>query len=168
MADTSGLMAALDFTQPGHGVAGEAITTAGLLILSPLLLAELDHVATREFGREAALSAVDDLRRRLSRGRVVMPETTKDHPSSVQSVRARYDALDLDLAAPMNVALAAGHETDAILTSTGAISEQYVPWAGTGHFRVLPDGLPIRRERPGAEVLSNRHDLGGHRCCGVC
>jgi hypothetical protein len=59
--------------------------TADLLILSPLLLAELDHVATRELGRGAALSAVDDLRCRLRRGRVVVPETTQDHLRSAPS-----------------------------------------------------------------------------------
>lgn len=52
---------------------------AGLLVMSPLLLAELDHVAARELGREAVLSEVDDLRRWMSRGRVVMPEITEDH-----------------------------------------------------------------------------------------
>jgi hypothetical protein len=30
---------------------------AGLLVMSPPLLSEIDHVATRELGREAALSA---------------------------------------------------------------------------------------------------------------
>jgi hypothetical protein len=40
---------------------------AGLLVMSSLLLAELDHVATRELGSEAAVGAVDELRRRMSR-----------------------------------------------------------------------------------------------------
>jgi hypothetical protein len=35
---------------------------AGLLVMSPPLLSEIDHVATRELGREAALSAVDNIR----------------------------------------------------------------------------------------------------------
>ena len=33
--------------------------------MSPLLLSEIDHVATRELGREAVLSAVDDIRRKV-------------------------------------------------------------------------------------------------------
>lgn len=74
IADTSGHLAALDSAHPEHRAANEAIMAAGLLVMSPLLLAELDHVATRELGREAALGAVDDLRRWMSRGRVVMPE----------------------------------------------------------------------------------------------
>lgn len=35
----------------------------GLLVMPPLLLVELDHVVTRDLGREAAVSAVGDLRR---------------------------------------------------------------------------------------------------------
>jgi hypothetical protein len=65
---------------------------AGLLVMSPLLLAELDHVATRELGRDAALSAVDDLRRWMSRGRVVMRRsrrTTWAPPSLSVSATAR-------------------------------------------------------------------------------
>jgi len=77
IADTSGLLAALDSTHPEHVAAYEAIMAAGLLVMSPLLLAELDHVAMRELGRDAAVSAVDDLRRWMSRGRVVMPEITE-------------------------------------------------------------------------------------------
>ncbi|MBV1936873.1 PIN domain-containing protein [Streptomyces sp. BV286] len=89
---------------------------AGLLVMSPLLLAELDHVATRELGRAAAVSAIDDLRRWMSRGRIVLPEITQDHLGAAQSVRARYGALDLDLADAVNVALAADYDTDATLT----------------------------------------------------
>jgi predicted nucleic acid-binding protein len=87
IADTSGLMAALDSTHPEHGAANEAIMSAGLLVMSPLLPAELDHVATRALVREAAVSAVDDLRRWMGRGRVVMPEITEDHLGAAESVR---------------------------------------------------------------------------------
>ncbi|GAA2290976.1 PIN domain-containing protein [Streptomyces violaceusniger] len=59
IADTSGLPAALDSTHPEHDAAQEAIMAAGLIVMSPLLLAELDHVANRELGREAAVSAID-------------------------------------------------------------------------------------------------------------
>ncbi|WST76814.1 VapC toxin family PIN domain ribonuclease [Streptomyces sp. NBC_01136] len=101
IADTSGLLAALNSTHPEHRAANEAIVAAGLLIMSPLLLAEpdhVDHVATRELGRDAADSAVDDLCRWMSRGRVVLPDITEDHLGAAQPVRVRFHALDLDLA----------------------------------------------------------------------
>ncbi|AZS86020.1 PIN domain-containing protein [Streptomyces griseoviridis] len=143
IADPSGLLAALDSTHPEHGGANEAIMAAGLLIMSPLLLAELDHVATRGLGREAAVSAVDDLRRWVGRGRVVLPEITEDHLGAAQSVRARYRALDLDLADALNVALAADYDTDAILTLDRRDFRAVRPLGRHKTFRVLPDDLPL-------------------------
>ncbi|MGI5436722.1 PIN domain-containing protein [Streptomyces shenzhenensis] len=143
IADTSGLLAALDSTHPDHGAANEAIMAAGLLITSPLLLAELDHVTTRELGREAALSAVDDIRRWMRRGRVVVPEVTEDHLSAAQTIRVRYRALDLDLADAVNVALAADYDTDAILTLDRRDFRAVCPLSRHKSFRVLPDDLPL-------------------------
>lgn len=143
IADTSGLLAALDSAHPEHRAANEAIMAAGLLVMSPLLLAELDHVVTRELGRTAALGAVDDLRRWMSRGRVVMPEITEDHLGAAQSVRVRYRALDLDLADAVNVALAADYDTDAILTLDRRDFRAVRPLGHHKVFRVLPDDLPL-------------------------
>ncbi|MER5257605.1 PIN domain-containing protein [Streptomyces sp. NPDC002855] len=143
VADTSGLLAALDSTHPEHGAANEAILAAGLLIMSPLLLAELDHVATRELGREAAFSAVDDIRHWMRRGRVVAPEITEDHLYAAQSVRTRYKSLDLDLADAVNVALAADYDTDAILTLDRRDFRAVRPLGRHKAFRVLPDDLPL-------------------------
>ncbi|MBT2442159.1 PIN domain-containing protein [Streptomyces sp. ISL-36] len=143
VADTSGLIAALDSTHPEHHAANEAIMAAGLLIMSPLLLAELDHVATRELGREAAVSAVDDIRRWMRRGRVSVPEITEDHLGAAQSVRARYAALGLDLADAVNVALAADYDTDAVLTLDRRHFRAVHTLGRHKVFRVLPDDLPL-------------------------
>jgi predicted nucleic acid-binding protein len=116
IADTPGLLAALDSTHLEHHASNEAIMAAGLLVMSPLLLAGIDHVATREIGCDAALSAVDDIRHSMRRGRIVLPEITEDHLGVAQSVRARYRDPDLDLADAANVALAAEYDTDAVLT----------------------------------------------------
>ncbi|GAB2880817.1 PIN domain-containing protein [Streptomyces mayteni] len=143
VADTSGLLAALDAAHPEHGGANEALTAAGLLVMSPLLLAELDHVATRELGRAAALSAVDDIRRWMGRGRVVVPEITEHHLAAAQSIRGRYRALDLDLADAVNVALAADYDTDAILALNRRDFRAVRPLGRHKAFRVLPDDLPL-------------------------
>ncbi|MEY9965700.1 putative nucleic acid-binding protein [Streptacidiphilus sp. MAP12-16] len=143
VADTSGLLAALDSTHLEHGAANEAIMAAGLLVMSPLLLAEIDHVATRELGREAAISAVDDIRRWMGRGRVVVPEITEDHLGAAQSVRARHAALNLDLADAVNVALASDYDTDAILTLDRRDFRALRPLSRHKAFRLLPDDLPL-------------------------
>ncbi|MYV43619.1 PIN domain-containing protein [Streptomyces sp. SID1328] len=143
VAGTSGLLAALDSAHPEHQASNEAIMAAGLLVMSPLLLAEIDHVATRELGREAALSAVDDIRHWVRRGRVVLPGITEDHLGVAQSVRARYRDLDLDLADAVNVALAAEYDTDAVLTLDRRDFRAVRPLGRHKVFRVLPDDLPI-------------------------
>lgn len=145
VADTSGLVAALDSTHPEHQAANEAIMAAGLLVMSPLLLAEIDHVATRELGREAAMSAVDDIRHSMRRGRIVVPEITEAHLGAAQSVRARYNGLDLDLdlADAVNVALAADFDTDAVLILDRGDFRAVQPLSRHKAFRVLPDDLPL-------------------------
>ncbi|MFE5946961.1 PIN domain-containing protein [Streptomyces sp. NPDC056480] len=143
VADTSGLLAALDSTHPENAAATEAIQAAGLLVMSPLLLAELDHVATCELGREAALGAVDDILHWMRRGRVSLPEITEDHLGAAQMVRLRYAALDLDLADAVNVALAAEYDTDAILTLDRHDFRAVRPLGRHKAFRVLPDDLPL-------------------------
>lgn len=143
IADTSGLLAALDSGHPEHAAASETILSAGLLVISPLLLAELDHVATRELGRQAALSAVSDIRHWMRRGRVVVPQITADHLEAAQSVRARHQALGLDLADAVNVAFAADYDTDAILTLDRRDFRALRPLGRHKAFRVLPDDLPL-------------------------
>ncbi|WP_130796243.1 PIN domain-containing protein [Streptomyces otsuchiensis] len=143
IADTSGLLAALDHTHPDHGAANEAIRAAGLLVMSPLLLAELDHVATRELGREAAHTAVDDIRRWMSLGRIVCPPITEQHLSAAQFLRVRYSGLALDLADAVNVALAADYGTDAILTLDRRDFRAVRPLGPHKAFRLFPDDLPI-------------------------
>ncbi|MGC5343984.1 PIN domain-containing protein [Streptomyces sp. DT24] len=143
IADTSGLLAALDSCHPDHRGASEAIMAAGLLVMSPLLLAEIDHVATRELGRDAAISAVDDIRRWMRVSRVTVPEITEAHLAAAQSVRARYDSLKLDLADAVNVALASDYDTDAVLTLDRRDFRAVRPLGRHKSFRVLPDDLPL-------------------------
>lgn len=143
VADTSGLLAALDSTHPEHQGANEAIMAAGLLVMSPLLLAEFDHVATRELGREAAISAVDDIRRWMRANRVVVPEVTEVHLAAAQSLRARYGALNLDLADAVNVTLASDYDTDVVLTLDRRDFRALRPLGRHKSFRLLPDDLPL-------------------------
>lgn len=74
IADTSGLLAALDSAHPEHAAANEAIMAAGLPVMSSLLPAELDqHPALDEPGSgehgadcdtDAVLAAILTLDRR--------------------------------------------------------------------------------------------------------
>jgi predicted nucleic acid-binding protein len=74
--------------------------------------------------------------------RIVVPEITETHLATAQSVRARYGALDLDLADAVNVALAADYDTDAVLTLDRRDFRAVRPLGRHKCFRLLPDDLP--------------------------
>lgn len=139
VADTSGLLAALDQSHPDGDGAREELRTAGTLIISPMLLSELDHVTRRVLGRDAAHQAIDDIRHWARAGRAVLPEVTPDILDTAQAVRTRYRDLQLDLADAVNVALAAEFRTNAILTLDRSDFRAIRPLTDHDAFRLLPD-----------------------------
>lgn len=141
VADTSGLLAALDETHPDGGAARTALREAGTLIVSPVLLSEFDHVARRVLGRAAAHQAIDDIRRWARAGRVVPPEVTADILDTAQAVRERYLDLRLDLADAVNVAFAAQFRTNVVLTLDRRDFRAIRPLTEHRAFRLLPDDV---------------------------
>lgn len=138
VADTSGLVAALDPTHPDGDGARAALDGAGTVVISPVLLAELDHVTSRVLGRRAALRAVDDVRRRARQGRAVLPAVDVALLDDAQALRARYEGLELDLVDAVNVVVAARFDTDAILTLDQRDFRAVRPLSSHDAFRLLP------------------------------
>jgi uncharacterized protein len=138
VADTSGLLAALDGKHPDGDVARQALRDAGTLVISPVLLSELDHVAQRVLGRAAAYQAIDDIRRWARAGRAVLPEVTAETLDTAQAVRSRYLNLGLDLADAVNVALAAQFRTNVVLTLDIRDFRALRPLTDHPAFRLLP------------------------------
>jgi predicted nucleic acid-binding protein len=141
IADTSGLLAALDPTHPSGETARSILRDAGALIISPALLSELDHVGRRVLGRAATHEAVDDIRRWARAGRAVLPTVTADILDTAQAVRTRYLDLRLDLADAVNVAFAAQFQTNAVLTLDRRDLRVIEPLTDHRYFRLLPDDL---------------------------
>lgn len=141
VADTSGLLAALDKTHPDAPAARRVLDDAGTLVVSPVLLSELDHVARRVLGRDAAHQAIDDIRHWARAGRAVLPDVTADVLDTAQSVRTRYCDLRLDLADAMNVAFAARFRTNAVLTLDRRDFRAIRPLDTHQAFRILPDDI---------------------------
>lgn len=141
VADTSGLLAALDATHPAGDAARAALRDAGTLIVSPVLLSEIDHVGRRVLGPKAASQAIDDIRQWAKAGRVVLPEITAEILDTAQAVRARYLDLRLDLADAVNVALAAHFQTNAMLTLDRRDFRAIHPLTDHRAFRLLPDDV---------------------------
>jgi len=139
VADTSGLLAALDASHPLGEAARGVLRNAGTLVVSPVLLSELDHLARRILGPAAAIGAVNDLSRWVRAGRAIIPEISADTLDVAQAVRARYAGLALDLADAVNVALAAEFRTDAVLTLDQRDFRAIRPLTAHQAFRVLPE-----------------------------
>lgn len=141
VADTSALLAAADQDHPEQQASLHALQRAGLVVLSPLIVAEVDHLARRVGGPRLRGELLDQIIEQCRRGRFLVPEVTTDVLTSARSVIHRYRALDLDLADAVNVALAAEFRTDAVLTLDRRDFRTIRPLTAHKAFRLLPDDL---------------------------
>ncbi|MEU8886421.1 PIN domain-containing protein [Streptomyces sp. NPDC048442] len=141
IAGTSALVAAYDADDPETDGCERAMGRAGLLVVSPLVLAEVDHVGTRILGRAGARTIVGDVRRHAKVMRAVVPEITGDVLDLAEGVRDRYAALDLGLADAVNAVLASVYRTDAVLTLDRRDFRAIRPLTTHASFRLLPDDM---------------------------
>ncbi|WP_280396743.1 PIN domain-containing protein [Nocardia carnea] len=141
IADTSGLLAAFDTSSPDSDGAFKALESAGLVVFSPLVLAELDHVGRRALGQQLATSMIEDIAAEARRGAFEIAVVTTDVLDQANAVRTLYPALRLDLADAVNVALAAEYETNSVLTLDRRDFRALTPLTCHKAFRLLPDDL---------------------------
>ncbi|MGW0048024.1 PIN domain-containing protein [Nocardia cyriacigeorgica] len=141
IADTSGILAAFDTSSPESDRAFAALETAGLVVVSPLVLAELDHVGRRALGQARAISMIEDITVQARSGMFEIAILTTDVLDQANAVRTLYPALNLDLADAVGVALAAEYETDAILTLDRRDFRALTPLTKHHAFRLLPDDM---------------------------
>ena len=109
------------------------------MIVSPLVLAEVDHWAEVRFGTRARQAILDNIIAQALRMRFQVPEVSPDALKLAREVQRRYADLDLDLADAVNVTLAADYRTDAILTLDRRDFRAIRPLTPRKAFRVLPD-----------------------------
>ena len=138
VADTSALFAAFDAGQPEHTSAA-AVMEEELLVLSPLVLTELDHLIRRDFGFGAAVQVAESLTDRMADGRYLLASLTNPDLVAAASVRTRYASLELDLAGAVGVVLADRHRTNEIFTLDQRDFRAIAPLTrGFDAFRILP------------------------------
>lgn len=137
VADTSALFAAFDAGQPEH-IAAAAIMEDELLLVSPLVLTELDHLIHRDFGFDAAAQVAQALTDRIADGRYRLASLTNPDLIAAADVRARYASLKLDLADAVGVVLADRHRTNTIFTLDQRDFRAIVPLSNFDAFRILP------------------------------
>lgn len=141
VADTLALLASVDESHPDMAASRGVLERAGLIVLSPLVLAEADHLLRRIGGAAVRESFLDGLVEEERRGRVQFPQVTGGVLAAARGVMRRYAALDLDLADAVNVVLASEYRTDAVLTLDRRDFRSVRPLTSHKAFRVLPDDL---------------------------
>ncbi len=139
VGDTSGLVAAFNVDDPEHAAARQVLIAAPLTVISPLVLLEIEHIATRTISRQAALAINDWLLAQDRTGRVAIAAVAASTLRTARAVQNRYAALRLDLTDAVSVALADQYETDAVLTLDRRDFRAVVPLSGAPAFRLLPD-----------------------------
>jgi uncharacterized protein len=130
LLDTSGLLAALDSAQRRHSEAAASLLAAKPpLLLSPFVLAELDHLLARRVGEAARISLLGE----VGRGAYQLQPFTAQNVEQARAIIERHADLGISLADASIAVLAAANDTQDVLT----LDER--------HFRVLTvSGEPFR------------------------
>ncbi|MCP3818394.1 PIN domain-containing protein [Streptomyces sp. A3M-1-3] len=136
IAGTSGLYAYYDGSDPDHQRCRKAVAAAAHLVVSPLVLAELDYLLSTRISPEAAHGALAHLRDRVAVRRYAVPEI-ESHLSTALVTMRRYP--QIGITDTMNVVMASEYRTDAILTLDRRHFRMVRPLTGHTAFRLWPD-----------------------------
>ncbi len=138
LLDTSGLLAAIDASQRSHEACRAALAGAqGPLLLSPFVLAELDHLLATRVGVDAELALLEE----VSRGAYLLEPMAAADIQQARDLVERHRDLGLGLADASIVVLAARHATWAVLT----LDERHFRALRGPHgqvFTILPEMRP--------------------------
>lgn len=141
IADTSGIIAASDRNAADSTGCQAVLREAGTVVVSPLVLAEVDHMAKVRFGSAARAQILAFILSNARRLRFQVPEVSTEVLEAACTVRRRYADMDLDLADAVNVVLAAEFRTDAVLTLDRRDFRALRPLTPHKAFRLLPDDM---------------------------
>jgi predicted nucleic acid-binding protein len=134
VVDTSGLLAAIDSSQHQHeAAAGVLRASAGPLLMSPFVLAELDYLITSHVSSTAARALLGQVAAGVYR---LEPMDGNDVTAAAEVID-RYEGLQLGLTDASLVVLARRYGTSDILT----LDERHfraVSGPGGRPFRILP------------------------------
>lgn len=141
IADASGLIAASDRRSVDHEGCKRVLGDAGTVIVSPLVLAEFDHLVKARFGAAARRALTAAVVAQVASTRFEVPHIARGVLETAVAVQLRYADLDVDLADAVNVAIAAEYRTSAVLTLDRRNFRAMRPLTPHPAFRVLPDDL---------------------------
>lgn len=139
IGDTSGLIAALNSSEPEHEAARSSWRRASVTVVSPLVFAEVEHIVTSRLGRQVAYVVNDWLLDQAATSRIEVAEVSAESLRRARRVQDRYAGLRLDLTDAVNVVLAEAYETETVLTLDRRDFRAVRPLTGHEAFLLLPD-----------------------------
>ena len=131
LLDTSGLLAAFDADEPRHAAAATALRLAEPpLLLSPLVLAELDYLLATRRGQRAEIAVVEE----VAAGAYQLENFDRADVAAALDIMRKYEDSGIGLADASIVVLADRYDISDVLT----LDER--------HFRTLrrSNGQPFR------------------------
>jgi hypothetical protein len=135
IADTSGLYAIFNRRQPEHRAARASVERdGGPLLLSPLVLAELDYFVLVRLGAQAEQKALAELRSPAYR----LASFTDDDFKLASEVAVKYGDMQLGLTDASIVVQAARHKITRILSLDHKHFGAVRPLTGGASFTLLP------------------------------
>ncbi|MBO0852357.1 MAG: PIN domain-containing protein [Nocardia sp.] len=141
VADTSGIIEA--FAKSAETAACRTVLNgASLVVVSPLVLTEVDHLAKARFGASARNDVLSFIFDKVDQMRFTIPDVS-GHIAAARRITENYRDLNLDMADVFNVCLAAEYQTETVLTLDRRDFRALRPLTREhSHFRLLPDDLP--------------------------
>jgi predicted nucleic acid-binding protein len=136
--DSGGLIAALDPIQEDHKAFASALTSyRGSLLISPFVVAELDYMLNRDYGRDDRLAFLDE----VNRGAYRLVLFGGPSFSRARELLDEYHFMPgFGLSDASNVVLAEHHGTVDILT-TDQRDFRRIKLRGGRYFRIFPYDL---------------------------
>ncbi|WP_156725344.1 PIN domain-containing protein [Streptomyces apocyni] len=143
IADTNALYRLLVHSATDNAAHRKAFSAVGHMVISPMVMAELDYLVTTKVGARAAYNALDFLAKGAERRKFSIPDVAP-HTRTAMTVLEAYRGADggrgIGLADAMNVALAAAYRTNVMFT-TDRHFRMVRPLTGHEAFRLLPDDM---------------------------
>lgn len=134
IVDTSGLLAYVDDGEPDHETVRRVIDDeTGPLVMSPLVLAEVDYMVGDRFGTAEEIEFLED----VAIGRYTLAPWDNDDLMLALDVVKQYRDLDIGAADASNVVLAGRYGTTRLLTLDSRF-RAVRPLDGADAFTVLP------------------------------
>jgi hypothetical protein len=134
VADTSGLLALFDLSEPDHHAVSRIVAdTDEPLLVSPYVVAELDYLVANRVGVDAELTVLQE----LAGGAYELAQMDAEALARASAVVDRYRDQSIGIADASIVVLADLHRTRVVLTLDHRHFDVVRPLSG-GRFKLLP------------------------------